>query len=350
VPAQRSARLLTEPLFVESHQLAAGETLGQVAASYGVNPASLFWANNLEQSRVLAAGRELRIPRTSGVLYTVQPGETVEAIARRFGVDPAAIVLFGPNRLDQQAPGPAPGRELFIPGAEQPYPPDVLARFGSPDRVAAMVAVAAATVRESETNLRDGPDRAYARVGQLDAGVELELIARHREWLKVVADGTSGWVRRDLLLLPEGTFEQLVETNDFPPPPPVWVWPTNGALTSSFGWRTDPYRSFHNGLDIANAAWTKIRAARAGTVTEAGWCRGYGYCVRINHGEGIVTIYGHLIARPPVRVGDRVAAGDVIGAMGSTYDASGGGYSTGVHLHFTITVYGKPVDPMRFLP
>jgi murein DD-endopeptidase MepM/ murein hydrolase activator NlpD len=51
-----------------------------------------------------------------------------------------------------------------------------------------------------------------------------------------------------------------------------------------------------------------------------------------------------------VHVGDSVSAGDVIGSMGSTYDASGGGYSTGVHLHFTLKINGKAVNPMKFLP
>jgi murein DD-endopeptidase MepM/ murein hydrolase activator NlpD len=107
---------------------------------------------------------------------------------------------------------------------------------------------------------------------------------------------------------------------------------------------------FHDGLDIANKAGTKVYAARAGTVSEAGWCSGFGYCVKIDHGDGVTTIYGHLLKRPPVRRGEAVSAGDMIGLMGSTYDASGGGYSTGVHLHFTIKVNGKAVNPLKFLP
>jgi murein DD-endopeptidase MepM/ murein hydrolase activator NlpD len=85
-------------------------------------------------------------------------------------------------------------------------------------------------------------------------------------------------------------------------------------------------------------------------VIEAGWCSGFGYCVKLDHGEGITTIYGHLIKKPPVGVGDSVDVGEVIGYMGSTYDARGGGYSTGVHLHFTIKVNGNAVNPMKFLP
>jgi murein DD-endopeptidase MepM/ murein hydrolase activator NlpD len=106
----------------------------------------------------------------------------------------------------------------------------------------------------------------------------------------------------------------------------------------------------HNGVDIANRKWTPITAARAGTVIEAGWCSGYGYCVRIAHGDGFVTEYGHLAAHPRVRRGQRVGAGTLIGSMGSTYDRRGGGYSTGVHLHFTVKRYGLAINPLKYLP
>ena len=72
--------------------------------------------------------------------------------------------------------------------------------------------------------------------------------------------------------------------------------------------------------------------------------------MRLGHEGGVETIYGHLIARPPVSVGDEVAVGELIGHMGSTYDRAGGGYSTGVHLHFTVLVNGRAVNPLRFLP
>ncbi len=129
-----------------------------------------------------------------------------------------------------------------------------------------------------------------------------------------------------------------------------WVWPTSGDLTSGFGYRNFSVGRFHNGIDIANRKGTAIRAARAGRVIAAGWCSGYGYCVKINHGDGFVTEYGHLASKPNVRAGSYVEAGARIGSMGNTYDRRGGGYSTGVHLHFTVKRNGKAVNPMRYLP
>ena len=350
MPVVRAPQALLQPAYSESHVLVAGETLGEVASRYHVSVASLFWANDLQHDDVLAAGQELRIPRVAGIPHVIQPGETLDSIAVQFGVSPATIVLFKANSLSEDRALPV-GREIFIPGGTLPYPSDVLARYTDERGIAAMSAVVAGIVQESDTNLRTGPGRAYPRLGYLDAGRRLRLIARHGAWVKVDG-GTSGvgWVRADLLGLSDAVVATLEETNDFPPPPPVWVWPTRGEITSPFGWRSSPYRSFHDGLDIANTAWTKIYAASAGQVIEAGWCSGFGYCVKIDHGNGIESIYGHMIKRPPVAVGDVVDTGDLIGYMGSTYDASGGGFSTGVHLHFTIKVNGKAVNPLKFLP
>lgn len=336
------------PAFQATHQLAPGETLGALADQYAVSIESLIWANDLQNGDVLAIGQELRIPSLSGIPYVIQPGDTLELIASRADVVAEAIWLFESNGLQNvdfdQLPA---GREIFIPGGTQPLPEVLLTLRGGLEGLAASRVQPAGWIREAQTNLREGPDLVYERVARLEARRRVQLLARHAQWLKVDAAGTTGWVRADLLEIPEGLLETLPETNDFPPPPPIWVWPTRGSITSRFGPR---WGGFHNGLDIDNGAWTPIVAARAGQVVEAGWCSGYGYCVRINHAGGLQTVYGHLIDQPVVSAGQAVAVGQLIGHMGSTYDARGGGYSTGVHLHFEVRVNGRAVDPLRFLP
>jgi murein DD-endopeptidase MepM/ murein hydrolase activator NlpD len=345
-----SAQMAAAPAFADDHILSEGETLGQLAALYHVSVESIFWANDLAASHVFAAGQELRIPRMSGIPHVIEAGETLESIAAQFQVQPQAIVLFMPNRMRVEQPLPV-GQEIFIPGGRQAYPEAYLAQHGGVEGIANMRAVVAGMVQESETSLRAGPSRDYTRLGYLDAGQNMKLLARHPGGVKVDnGAGVIGWVRADLLGLSETALSTLAETNDFPPPPPRWVWPTRGVITSPFGWRSAPWRMFHDGLDIANDAGTKIYSARAGQVIEAGWCRGFGYCVKIDHGDGVTTIYGHMLKRPPVHIGDSVSAGDLIGLMGSTFDASGGGYTTGVHLHFTIKLNGKAVNPLKFLP
>jgi murein DD-endopeptidase MepM/ murein hydrolase activator NlpD len=273
-------------------------------------------------------------------------GDTIEHIAARYGVSTAAIELLEANgiRTGQQL---MPGAEIFIPGGTQPLPEPLLARYGGVQGLADWQAQIAGKVREGQTNLRGGPGRIYVSLDQLDADVWVVPLARHGAWLKVEATGRAGWVHAELIALPDGVLDALPQTNDFPAPPPVWVWPARGILSSPFGPR---WGRFHNGIDIANAAWTPIVAAYSGRVFEAGWCRGFGYCVKINHTGGVQTIYGHMVAQPVVRVGDEVIAGQRIGSMGSTYDASGGGYSTGVHLHFSVKIGGRTVNPLRFLP
>jgi murein DD-endopeptidase MepM/ murein hydrolase activator NlpD len=343
-------KVAAEPVFVDSHILTEGETLGQLAAQYHVSVESIFWANDLAASHVFGAGQELRIPRMTGIPHVIEQGETLESIAARFQVQPQAIVLFVPNGVRADQPLPI-GQEIFLPGGKQMYPEEYLAQHGGVVGIAGMRAVVAGMVQESETTLRAGPGREYSRLGYLDAGLHMKLLARHTTWVKVDnGAGVEGWVRADLLGLSDTALFTLAETNDFPPPPPRWVWPTRGVITSPFGWRSEPWRMFHDGLDIANDPGTKIYSARAGHVIEAGWCRGFGYCVKIDHGDGVTSIYGHLLKRPPVHTGDSVSAGDLIGSMGSTFDARGGGYSTGVHLHFTIKVNGKAVNPLKFLP
>lgn len=350
LPQIRTPDLVLAPAFVETHVVAEGETLGQIAAQYHTSVAALFWSNDIASESVFAAGQELRIPRLAGVPHVIAEGETLDSIAAQFGVRPQAITLFKSNNLQSGEPLPV-GGEIFIPNGSAPYPADILTRLGGEAGIASLRAVAAGTVQEAETNLRVGPGRAYAKIGTLDAGKRLKLLARHEQWVKVEDGiGQTGWVRADLLGLSANAIAAVPETNDFPALPPVWVWPAHGSITSQFGWRSAPFRSFHDGLDIANAAWTKIYAARRGEVYESGWCSGFGYCVKIDHGDGITTIYGHMIKKPPVKVGTMVEAGDLIGYMGSTYDRSGGGYSTGVHLHFTVKINGKAVNPMKFLP
>ena len=114
-----------------------------------------------------------------------------------------------------------------------------------------------------------------------------------------------------------------------------------GRLSSAFGIRADPIDGslrVHRGIDIAGPYGAPVRAAADGVVTFAGKAGGYGELVRIEHGDGVETLYGHLSALL-VRPGMSIRRGTVIGAMGST------GRSTGNHVHFEVREDGIAVDP-----
>lgn len=118
------------------------------------------------------------------------------------------------------------------------------------------------------------------------------------------------------------------------------VPPTTGVKTTGFEMR---WGTFHDGLDIADALGTPIYAAQAGTVIDSGPSSGYGNWIRIQAEDGTVTLYGHMPYNSlRVQVGDEVKAGEYIADMGSE------GFSTGSHLHFSVYIDGKAVDPVEW--
>ena len=122
-------------------------------------------------------------------------------------------------------------------------------------------------------------------------------------------------------------------------------WPVSGRITSYFGGRKSPGgigSTNHKGLDIAAPRGTPVYAADGGTVTYSGWMSGYGYTVRIDHGNGFVTFYAHN-SKLLVSVGSHVHKGQQIAKVGST------GNSTGNHCHFEIRYNGVAKNPMNYL-
>lgn len=123
-------------------------------------------------------------------------------------------------------------------------------------------------------------------------------------------------------------------------------WPIYGEITSPFGWRVHPIwgtQIFHAGIDIACDYGDPIRAADGGVVIYAGWMGGYGNAVMIDHGGGLVTLYGHNTSLN-VSEGESVSKGQVIAQAGSTGD------STGPHCHFEVRVHGEVTQPLDYLP
>ena len=120
------------------------------------------------------------------------------------------------------------------------------------------------------------------------------------------------------------------------------VVPVTGRITSRYGANESIRDHTHKGIDIAATRGTPILATASGKVTFAGWSSGYGYLVKIDHGNGVETYYGHC-SKLYVSTGDTVEAGQEIAAVGST------GNSTGNHLHFEIRLNGNQVNPESFV-
>lgn len=117
------------------------------------------------------------------------------------------------------------------------------------------------------------------------------------------------------------------------------AWPLRGSINSYYGSR---WGSFHTGIDIGGDTGEPYSAAASGTVVAAGWSGGYGNMILIDHGNGVVTRYGHS-SKLLVSVGQHVSQGQTIGLVGST------GNATGPHLHFEIILNGDTLNPLNYL-
>lgn len=118
--------------------------------------------------------------------------------------------------------------------------------------------------------------------------------------------------------------------------------PISGTITSRYGVSSNIRKSNHTGLDIAAPSGTAIKVVADGTVTNASYSGSYGNLVKVSHGNGVETWYGHT-SKMYVSVGQKVTAGEVIAAVGST------GNSTGPHLHLEIRVNGTHINPQSYL-
>lgn len=123
---------------------------------------------------------------------------------------------------------------------------------------------------------------------------------------------------------------------------PTGELPVPGPITSAWGPRTSPISGppeFHDGIDIGAACGLPVQVSAPGVVVSTGTAGGYGLRVEVDHGSGQGTSYSHLsgIAVTP---GQTVAAGQVIGQVGTT------GWSTGCHLHYSVTSQGQSIDPL----
>lgn len=241
-----------------------GDTVSTIARRFGLTVNTILWANNLTAYSLIRPGDSLTILPYSGVLYTVKSGDTVSKIASRYGVDGDKI-----SSCNDVAAGLKVGQKIVIPGAKK-------------------ITTQTSVAQTSNSGL--------------------SII---KDLIKAPAVRTSG---------------------------SKMIWPTAGyRITQYFSWR-------HTGVDIANRIGTPIYAADDGVVEIArgGYNGGYGNTIVINHGGGVKTRYGHA-SKLFVKVGDEVEKGENIAAMGST------GRSTGPHLHFEVLINGARYNPLNYI-
>lgn len=257
-----------------SYTVARGDTMNAIAERFGLSRETLAWCNDYRLALVLHPGDQVAIPPSDGACHTVlaTQGKDIRAIAAQYNVDdPYAIIDAAANGLPDIAPETLlpSATFLFIPGGQ-----GSIITWNAP-------------------------------VEQDAAGNVIAFAPGQAGSCGAVGGGGTFW------------------TNPLP----------NGAFVRGF-------YAGHSGIDISAATGTPILAANGGPVLYAGWNSwGYGNTAVIGHGP-FSTLYGHMSSLA-VRCGQRVAAGQVIGYVGST------GNSSGPHLHFEIRHLNQPQDPRQ---
>ncbi|MDP1722078.1 MAG: M23 family metallopeptidase [Candidatus Gottesmanbacteria bacterium] len=243
-------------------------------------------------------------PRDQVISYEVASGDTLSIIAQKFGVSIDTIKWSNDLKRDSLSIG----QELKIPPVS-----GIVHKVKDGESVQSI----AKKYRTESQKIVNFPFNDFA---------DLDTFALNAGQTLIIPDGIQPEAPAIVRPLPPsfaGGSGQL-------------LWPTNGIITQYPVW-------YHMALDIANPAAPGIAAADAGVVTDVQYLRyGYGYHVIVSHGDGLSTLYAHM-SEIYVKVGDRVARGQVLGRMGST------GRSTGTHLHFEVRKNGVILNPLSFL-
>jgi len=257
-----------------------GDTIFGLAKKFNLKPYSILWANYDyfydDPTTALSIGAQLTIPPTDGILYTWKEGDDLDKIANKYAASETEIVSWPSNHLDITDPVISPDAYVMIPNGTR--------------EMQSWIQTIAYAPRSGATRVIAGPGGCQApSTGPIGSG--------------------------------------------------GFIWPTGVASLSGFD-----FSSYHLGIDIAAAEGTPVYAADSGTVIYAGWNdTGYGYMVMIDHNNGYSTLYGHFSA-VSVTCGSNVFQGTPIGLAGST------GRSTGSHVHFEVRLNGSFVNPWYVLP
>ncbi|MGA2487648.1 MAG: M23 family metallopeptidase [Roseiarcus sp.] len=334
-----------------------------VAALADQTTRSLAAAEPPAHASAVAAAKPARSALSAiGAASPLAPADSVIGPAASAFAPVAPIAAAGPQKprpIDEARPQPIPGPQA---AAERAVGADLLAAADNSDLGAAarlsLISVSLDRMeRRQATALGEIAADARAGAARLSAVVTRAGLAADT----LVAPAAKGGVGGPFIPLTvdpaapafdkalAGAARDVAEADRLTrllPILPVRAPLIGEAFVSSpFGYRTDPFLGrpeLHPGVDLVQDYGSEIHATAGGRVTHAGPMGGYGDMVEIDHGNGLVTRYGHL-SEILVAEAQEVPAGALLGRLGST------GRSTGPHLHYEVRVDGEPVDPERFL-
>lgn len=262
---------------ISTYTVQAGDNLSTIAQNYGVTVNTILWANNIKDSSTIKQGTKLVILPVSGIEHTVRSGETLSSVATKFGADANDIAQFNGLPADGAL---IAGSTIIIPGGELPSTSSASSSSSAP--------------KKTTTGTKAGSVTKSSSAGSSSLSCDMSS--------GNPCHGISGPVLH-------GFF-----TNPLP----------QGAISQGLhGWDAVDI-SAHSGTPIVAAADGSVILSRTG-----GWNGGYGNYVIIDNGSGVETLYSHM-SQMKAEAGESVSAGEVIGYVGETGDA------TGYHLHFEV--------------
>lgn len=321
-PAEQPAEAASSYPDTEIYTVQPGDSLYAIASAYGYTLEQFMSLNGL-RSDIINPGQLLKT-RGSGSEHfrtIVQPGDNLQRIADRHGISPEQLAAANGISLHTVL---NPGHLLNVPGADF-----VVADTGDtlPDMGGAAGPTITVAPGDNLWNIARSHGTTVDEIMSLN-GLSSDNL-RAGQTLRLVPGSPSARTA------PSGT-ATAAGTSDM-------VWPATGIITSRFGWRSLRIggTNMHYGLDIDGRTGDPIYAATAGVVTFSGWRGGYGNLV-IVEADGVEYYYAHA-SELLVNAGAIVAPGEVIARIGTT------GNVTGSHLHFEVRVDGTPVDPLPIL-
>ncbi len=335
--AVRLSEIPERPRIELTASVGAGGSLEAALRRAGVGRddlnAILRLAREAGAPKPIAAGTRLEL--VLGRRETRSVPRPVESLAFRAAFDLRLAFSAGPNGLVvQRIPIRVDETPLRVTGEVGRSLPGALRAAGVPGPVIADYLRQLGQVVDIQRGVRSR-DRFDLIVGHRQAETG------EREWGRLLYAGLVDG-SRSVALFRFGPRGEFYRENGESAKRGLIRTPVEGARRSSgFGMRFHPilgYSRMHQGIDFAAPSGTPVLASAAGKVVMAGWSGGYGNVIALQHGRNMVTRYAHL-SRISVKVGDTVAQGQRIGAVGST------GLSTGPHLHYEVWVDGKPVNP-----
>jgi murein DD-endopeptidase MepM/ murein hydrolase activator NlpD len=236
---------------LKSYTIRNGDSLEKIAKRFGLRQDTIISANSLQSANSIRPGVQLRIPNMDGVSHKVRKGENLSSLAKSYAIDITRIV----DANDLASGTISTGQSLFIPNAKL-----------------------------SSASLR-------------------------------------------------GFYGER------------FIWPARGRISSSFGYRANPFtglKTYHSAIDIVISPGTKVKSTNEGSVADTGYNSVFGNYIILKHASGYQSLYAHL-SNISVKEGSSVGQGTTIGLSGNT------GQSTGPHLHFSIFKNGQALDPAKYV-